>query len=108
MMFCLQISNVLFLVFPPILFQLFHQYGKFVSRGIYLVWFLFLIVGISSAYFHATLSLLGQLLDELSILWLVATGFALWFPRRLLPTYFNGSRCGEYHIFIHFFPILFI
>jgi len=86
------ISNVVFLVIPPILVQLFHQYGKFVSKGIYLVWSLFLFVGLSSAYFHATLSLLGQFLDELSILWLIATGFALWFPRRLLPAYFHGNR----------------
>ena len=91
---------MVFLVIPPILVQLFHQYGKFVSKGIYLVWSLFLFVGLSSAYFHATLSLLGQFLDELSILWLIATGFALWFPRRLLPAYFHGNRLVPMFLFI--------
>lgn len=86
------ISNILFLLFPPLLTRLFHQYAKVVTPGIYLVWALLLVVGLSSIYFHATLSLVGQLLDEVAILWLMMAAFALWFPRRYLPTCMSGNR----------------
>lgn len=78
------ISNVIFLVLPPFFMYLFRPYSKHVCSGVNIIWVLFVVTGISSAYFHATLSLVGQLLDELSILWGIMVAFALWTPRWLL------------------------
>lgn len=85
-------SNILFLLLPPILIYLFKEYGRFVNPGIHIIWVLLIIVGLSSAYFHATLSLIGQLLDELAILWVFMAGFSMFFPQRLFPKYCAGNR----------------
>ena len=87
-----QVSNLVFILFSPLLLYLFHDYARTINRGIYLIWCLFAIIGIASAYFHATLSLLGQLLDELSILWLLSAAFAMWLPRHRYPKLFNANR----------------
>lgn len=60
LIFCYQLSNVLFLLLPPVLMHLFRDYGRFVNPGIHVIWVLLMVVGLSSAYFHATLSLIGK------------------------------------------------
>ncbi|XP_005190894.1 alkaline ceramidase [Musca domestica] len=86
------ISNFLFLIFPPVLMYLFKEYGRFVTKGIHLLWALLIIVGLSSMYFHATLSLIGQLLDELAILWVFMAAYSLFCPKRYFPRFCRNNR----------------
>ena len=65
--------------------HLFRDYGRFVNPAIHVIWCFLIVVGICSAYFHATLSLAGQLLDELAILWLFLAAFTMFYPRRFFP-----------------------
>ncbi|NWH39812.1 ACER1 ceramidase, partial [Chloropsis hardwickii] len=45
----------------------------------------FLLAGVFSMYFHMTLSYVGQLLDELSILWGLAVAYSFWYPHVYFP-----------------------
>ncbi|XP_071487804.1 alkaline ceramidase 2-like [Diadema antillarum] len=86
------ISNVLFFVIPPLLLYLFRQYALWFNWHINIMWILLMVVGTFSCYFHATLSMFGQLLDEVAIIWVVLCGVALWYPRRYYPANIRGSR----------------
>ncbi|XP_044541137.1 alkaline ceramidase 1 [Gracilinanus agilis] len=86
------ISNVPFFIFGPLMMYLMHPYAQKRSLKVHLVWFLFILVGLFSAYFHMTLSFFGQILDELAILWLMATCYCLWFPRCYFPAFLKENR----------------
>ncbi|XP_039077285.1 alkaline ceramidase 1 [Hyaena hyaena] len=71
---------------------LMHSYAQKRSRWIYITWILFMVIGLFSMYFHMTLSFLGQLLDEIAILWLLASGYCIWMPRCYFPTFLGKNR----------------
>mmetsp|Transcript_11371 Transcript_11371/g.12922 ORF Transcript_11371/g.12922 Transcript_11371/m.12922 type:complete len:301 (-) Transcript_11371:282-1184(-) len=50
------------------------------------------VIGIGSAYFHGTLSILGQVLDEVSILWLVLYSAILLIPKGKLVLLVEASK----------------
>ena len=87
-----QISNIPFIVLPATLMVLSREYCARISRDMYMVCALLMVIGVSSAYFHATLSMLGQLLDELAILWLDLGATALWLPMEYFPAFCGHSR----------------
>ncbi|NXX32926.1 ACER1 ceramidase, partial [Nicator chloris] len=48
--------------------------------------------GVFSMYFHMTLSYVGQLLDELSILWTLAVAYSFWYPQAYFPKWIKTRR----------------
>lgn len=80
------VSNLIFFIVAPIMLYLLHPYAKERNLAIHLLWIMMIFVGLFSLYFHMTLSFVGQMLDELSILWALAVGYAIWFPRRHYPS----------------------
>ncbi|NXR19284.1 ACER1 ceramidase, partial [Cinclus mexicanus] len=53
---------------------------------------LLLLAGVFSMYFHMTLSYVGQLLDELSILWTLAVAYSFWYPQAYFPKCIKTRR----------------
>ncbi|KAG7279419.1 hypothetical protein CRUP_024238, partial [Coryphaenoides rupestris] len=86
------VSNLFFFVISPIMLYLLHPYARERSLSVHLVWLMMILVGLFSAYFHMTLSFMGQMLDELSIVWVQAVGYAVWFPRRLFPSFIKDRK----------------
>ncbi|KAF3835333.1 hypothetical protein F7725_027891 [Dissostichus mawsoni] len=82
-----EISSFFFFIISPIMLYLLHPYAKERNLAIHMVWTMMIFVGLFSAYFHMTLSFVGQMLDELSILWVLAMVYVVWFPRRLFPSF---------------------
>ncbi|XP_068089862.1 alkaline ceramidase 1 isoform X2 [Hyperolius riggenbachi] len=81
------ISNVSFLLVGPLMMYLLHPYACKRTLMVHGVWILFTVIGLVSIYYHMTLSFFGQLLDELSILWVICLGYAIWFPRKYFPRF---------------------
>jgi len=87
------VSNLPFVVLPPLLMYLFRDYSHYVTEDINYIWLMLLIVGVGSGYFHATLSFAGQMLDELAIFYVILAALSVSLPDRYLQNnFFQGSR----------------
>ncbi|XP_078492770.1 alkaline ceramidase 2 [Ciona intestinalis] len=86
------VSNSIFFIIPPLLIYLFKQYSRQVCSSVNLVWILLIFVGAGSVYFHSTLSLVGQLIDEIAILWVCLAALATWLPSKYLPSILRSDR----------------
>ena len=86
------ISNILFFVIPIFCLgaRVWNSYTKYISNGAYIQLFFLIFIGVSSVYFHATLSLMGQLLDEVAIIWSLCLGYASFMPDRMRPRFYKG------------------
>ncbi|KAG7488151.1 hypothetical protein MATL_G00030520 [Megalops atlanticus] len=93
-------SSFIFFVVSPIMLYLFHPYAKERNLAVHLVWFMMIFVGLFSMYFHMTLSYVGQMLDEISILWVLAIGYALWFPRRHFPSFIKDRSSFSWMVLV--------
>jgi len=81
------ISNAPMVVIAIIQMFLFKNYAKVVPtcENVWIFWMFLMLTGIGSAYFHSTLSLLGQLIDELGILWTFSAGICFCIDEKVLP-----------------------
>ncbi|KAF2357916.1 Ceramidase [Trinorchestia longiramus] len=89
------LSNMPFFVIPVlcIISGAWKSYAQYASIGAYVQFACIFLVGASSAYFHASLSFLGQMLDELGILWLLCLSYSFFTPNRYRPKFFQGAHC---------------
>ena len=85
-------SNLAFVIIPILCINqsLWKSFGAHVSAGIYVLLFILAVVGVASAYFHATLSLFGQMLDEVSIAWILCISYNFLMPNHYRPSFFYG------------------
>ncbi|VDM96071.1 unnamed protein product [Thelazia callipaeda] len=92
------VTNLPLIALPLVNVCLIKPYIENVNWVVILPHILLTINGIASTYYHATLNLFGQLIDEISILWLIMMGIATYFPvTRFYPQqyykYVNRVRC---------------
>ncbi|XP_018011201.1 alkaline ceramidase 2-like [Hyalella azteca] len=102
------LSNVLTVIIPAycIKNQLWRSYRKHISNGPQVILYLTALIGIASAYFHGTLSLFGQLLDEVWIIWVMCVAYASLTADCYRPVIFRGSRANIVALFLATFLTL--
>ncbi|XP_072261273.1 alkaline ceramidase 1 isoform X1 [Pyxicephalus adspersus] len=65
---------------------------------------LFSTLGLFSIYYHMTLSFFGQLLDEISILWVICLGYSIWFPQTYFPRFIRSR--GQFGLVVFIIAVI--
>uniref|UniRef100_A0A0N5AWZ9 Alkaline ceramidase n=1 Tax=Syphacia muris TaxID=451379 RepID=A0A0N5AWZ9_9BILA len=78
--FANSVTNLPIIILPMLNVWMIKRYIDTVNWVIVLPHLLLTFNGIASTYYHATLSLFGQLVDELSLLWLLNIGLFAYLP----------------------------
>ncbi|XP_077192363.1 alkaline ceramidase 1 [Paroedura picta] len=86
------VSNFIFFIMIPFMIVLNIDYMKYRPVPVRSLAFMVALIGVSSIYFHMTLSYAGQLLDELSILWTMGLSYACWFPMHYFPPFIKNRE----------------
>uniref|UniRef100_A0A0R3RUC0 Alkaline ceramidase n=1 Tax=Elaeophora elaphi TaxID=1147741 RepID=A0A0R3RUC0_9BILA len=74
------VTNLPLIMLPLVNVLLIRPYIETVNWIVIMPHILLSVNGIASSYYHATLNLFGQLVDEISILWLLMMCLAAYFP----------------------------
>jgi len=74
------ISNLPIIVLPLLNVVLLRRYVSTVNWEVAIPHLLLTFNGFASAYYHATVTLFGQLVDELSLLWLIESCLVVYLP----------------------------
>uniref|UniRef100_A0A0N5BP23 Alkaline ceramidase n=1 Tax=Strongyloides papillosus TaxID=174720 RepID=A0A0N5BP23_STREA len=74
------ITNLPIMILPMINAMLLRKYIKNVNHKIFWPHLVLTINGIASTYYHATINLFGQLVDELSLVWLLMVCIISYIP----------------------------
>ncbi|KAF2357921.1 Ceramidase, partial [Trinorchestia longiramus] len=87
------ISNIVILMIPAycLYMQLWDSFTMKVSLGPKIFLWIMALTGLASTYFHWTLSLLGQFLDEVLIIWNLCVAYNFFLPNKYRPAVYNGT-----------------
>ncbi|VDM79445.1 unnamed protein product [Strongylus vulgaris] len=81
-------TNLPIIVLPLLNAMMLRKYIREVNSGLLVPQLLLTFNGLASTYYHATLNLFGQLVDELSLVWIITMFVVVyipvmqWFPRK--------------------------
>uniref|UniRef100_A0A1I7TFJ0 Alkaline ceramidase n=1 Tax=Caenorhabditis tropicalis TaxID=1561998 RepID=A0A1I7TFJ0_9PELO len=73
-------TNLPIIVLPLVNIMLLRRYLQDVNGGLVFPQLLLTFNGLASTYYHATLNLFGQLVDELSLVWIITVFLVVYIP----------------------------
>ncbi|CAI5450679.1 unnamed protein product [Caenorhabditis angaria] len=92
--FANSLTNLPIIVLPLLNIMLLRKYLQNVNMGLIFPQLLLTFNGLASTYYHATLNLFGQLVDELSLVWIITVFLVVYIPvMKWFPKKFSERLC---------------